>query len=409
MNAGASHIVVIGGGHAGGTVAAFLRQFGCKDPITVIGEEAPLPYQRPPLSKAWLKGEITEKDLLLRPEKFYADQNIGLRQGSRAVSVDARERVVNLGCGATLAYSQLVVATGATPVPLPGTANLAGVLTLRTIDDAESIRKILRPGGTLVVVGGGFVGLEVAATARSLGTNVTVVEREPHLMARVASNELAAFVADHLRKSGVRLELGCTVEAVDSRDGRVTGVRLSNGSKLDTDAVLVGIGARPNDTILRDAGIDCDRGVVVDESARTSDAAIFAIGDCTYRPLPLLGIRARLESVPSALEQARQAASAICGRPAPKPEVPWFWSDQAELRIQIAGLRHDVTETVVRGEPANDRFAIFHLGTGGIVRAVEAVNAAPEFMMGKTLIAQARPVSREKLGNTAIAIRDVAA
>ncbi|MDQ8726230.1 FAD-dependent oxidoreductase [Bradyrhizobium sp. LHD-71] len=408
MNAGASHIVVMGGGHAGGAAVAFLRQFGWKDPITLVCAESALPYQRPPLSKAWLNGEISEKDLLLRPAKFYSDHAIAIRPNVAAVAVDPGQQTVRLGCGASLQYSHLIAATGAHPLAMPGTEGLTGVLLLRTIADAEKIRLAMRAGSNLVVIGGGFVGLEVAATARSLGMSVTIVEREPHLLSRVASRTLAAFVEGFFRRNQVRLELGCTVDSFASDEGRVTGVRLSNGAQLNADAVVVGIGARPNDAILREAGIRCESGVIVDDCARTSHDAIFAIGDCTNRPLPQLGIRARLESVPSALEQARQAASTICGRPAPKPEVPWFWSDQFDLRIQIAGLRHGTTETIVRGEVESARFAVFHLGEGDVVRAVEAVNAAPEFMMGKTLIAQQRPVSREKLSNMAVAIRDVA-
>ena len=408
-NSNAQHVVIIGGDHAGGTAAALLREMGWPGAVTLVCEEAGLPYQRPPLSKGWLKGEVDEKNLTLRPAQFYADHDIVIRQNSRAVAIDRERKTVVLDCGAVVAFSHLIVATGAAPLSLPGAESFADVLALRTIPDAERIRGVLRPGGTLAIVGGGFVGLEVAATARLHGMNVVVIERESQLMARVASAELAGFVAGHFQANGVQLELDRTVEALEGEGEHITGVRLSGGDRLAVDAMIVGIGARPNDMIVRAAGIACERGVIVDESACTSDPAVFAIGDCTNRPLPLYGTRGRLESVPNALEQARQAVSAICGRPAPKAEVPWFWSDQGKLKIQIAGLRLDVVETVTRGDPKVDKFAVFHLDANGVVRCVEAVNAAPEFMMGKNLIAQQRPVSRERLQDLTVSIRDVAA
>jgi 3-phenylpropionate/trans-cinnamate dioxygenase ferredoxin reductase subunit len=408
-NSRAGHVVIIGGGHAGGTAAALLREMGWSGAITLVCEESGLPYQRPPLSKGWLKGEVDAKNLTLRPSQFYTGHDIVVRQNSRAVAIEPGRKTVVLDCGTALAFSHLIVATGAAPLSLPGAESFADVLALRTMPDAERIRGVLRPGSTLAIVGGGFVGLEVAATARLHGMNVVVIEREPQLMARVASAELANFVAGYFEENGVRLELGRTVEGLEGEGERIAGVLLSGGNRLSVDAMIVGIGARPNDEILRQAGIACERGVIVDESACTSDRAIFAIGDCTNRPLPLYGTRGRLESVPNALEQARQAVSAICGRPALKAEVPWFWSDQGKLKIQIAGLRLGVVETVTRGVPNTDRFAVFHLDANGAIRCVEAVNAAPEFMMGKNLIAQQRPVSRERLQDVAVSIRDVAA
>jgi 3-phenylpropionate/trans-cinnamate dioxygenase ferredoxin reductase subunit len=405
----APHVVVVGGGHAGGTSVALLREFGWQHAITLVCEEPELPYQRPPLSKGWLNGEVDENNLRLRPAKFYADHDIVIRSRSRASAVAVGQKNVTLECGTVLSYSHLIVATGASPLSLPHTERFRNVTTLRTVEDAINTRNALRPGGTLAIVGGGFVGLEVAATARQQGMNVIVIEREPQLMARVVSVVLAGFVADHLRDSGVRIVFGHTVESMAGDGDLVTGINISDGSQLAVDAVLVGIGARPNDSILREAGIVCDRGVLVDECARTSEEGIFAIGDCTNRPLPLYGTRGRLESVPSAIEQARQAASAICGRPAPKPEVPWFWSDQGKLRIQIAGLRHAVVYTVIRGDPVSGRFAVFHLGADEVVRCVEAVNSAPEFMMGKSFIAQSCCIDREKLSDTRVSIRDVAA
>ncbi|MEZ5763962.1 MAG: FAD-dependent oxidoreductase [Xanthobacteraceae bacterium] len=404
-----SHIVVLGAGHASGSVVAFLRQYGTAAPITLIGDETALPYQRPPLSKAWLKGETTEAKLLLRPEKFYADQNITLRLGARAARIDRPNRTLLLEDGEKLNYSHLILATGARPRRLPAVDSLDGILHLRTMQDAERIRAALQAGGTLVVVGGGYIGLEVAATARLAGMNVVVIERENRLLARVASEPFGSFIEDSFRRKGVQIELGCTIETFVSEGGRVRAVQLSDGRRIDCDAVLIGIGAVPNDELMRESGLVCGDGVSVDHSARTSDEAIFAIGDCTFRPLPLYDTSGRLESVPNAVEQAKQAASAICQRALPKPEVPWFWSDQFDLRIQIAGLRIGVTESIIRGDPASSSFAVFHLDEDATVRAVEAVNAPTEFMAGKQFINQGKRVVREKLSNAAMSLQDIAA
>lgn len=406
MNAG---IVIIGAGHAGGSAAAFLRQYGWKEAITLVGEEACLPYQRPPLSKAWLKGEAVEKDLQLRPEKFYGDQNIDVKLSTTAVKIDRAQNAVTLSNGETLAYSRLIMATGARARQLPATAGLAGIFHLRSLGDADRLRSAIVPGTTFVVIGGGYVGLEVAATAQSLGAQAVVIEREERLLARVASPELSSFIDAFFRNKGVRIELGTNVETFESRDGNLTGIRLGDGSLIECRAALVGIGADSNDQLLRDAGIDCSSGVIVDASACTSDPNIFAIGDCTFRPLPLYGRTGRLESVPNALEQAKQAAAAICGRPAPKPEIPWFWSDQFDLRLQMAGLRFDIADSVIRGDVSASRFAIFHLDAENRVRAVEAINAPGEFMAGKMMIGKAAPVMRERLQNPDLSMQEIAA
>lgn len=404
-----SRIVIIGAGHAGGSAAAFLRQYGWKDAITLVGDEAYLPYQRPPLSKAWLKGEAVEKDLQLRPEKFYADQNIDLKLATRATAIDRETSIVVLSNGERLPYAHLICATGARARRLPAPDGLSGIQYLRTLDDADNLRSAIAPGSTFVIIGGGYVGLEVAATAQMLGAQAVVIEREQRLLARVASPQLSSFMDDFFRSKGVRIELGTSIDTFESADGRLTGVRLSDGNVLACDNALIGIGADSNDELMRDAGLTCSNGVIVDESARTSDTGIFAIGDCTFRPLPLFGEAGRLESVPNALEQAKQAAAAICGRPAPKPEVPWFWSDQFDLRLQMAGLRFNIADSVIRGDVSASRFAIFHLDAEDRVRAVEAINAPAEFMAGKMIIGKAQPVLREKLQNPDLSMQEIAA
>jgi 3-phenylpropionate/trans-cinnamate dioxygenase ferredoxin reductase subunit len=405
----ASRVVIVGAGHAGGSVAAFLRQYGHTGPIDLIGDEPLAPYQRPPLSKAWLKGEADADSLSLKPVQWYQDNGCHLHLDTTVAGLDRAARTVRLTDGRSLAYDVLILATGARArtLALPG-AELAGVLALRTAADAESLKSCLGAGKRLAVVGGGYVGLEAAASARVLGSEAVIIEREARVLARVACPMLSTFFTDYHQARGVTFELSAGVEGFEGRDGRVTGVRLADGRTLACDAALVGVGAIPNDEIAQAAGLHCKGGILVDAEARTSDPAIFAIGDVTQRPLALYDRTVRLESVPNALEQAKQAASAITGRPGPAPEVPWFWSDQYDLKLQIAGMPFDADTILVRGDPAAAKFAVFHL-KGDQIQAVEAVNAAPEFMMGKSLIGSRKLISRERLANPSVSMKEVAA
>ncbi|WP_336970263.1 NAD(P)/FAD-dependent oxidoreductase [Brevundimonas aurantiaca] len=396
-------ILIIGAGHAGGSVAAFLRQYGHEGPIVLVGEEEAPPYQRPPLSKAWLKGEADLEALLLRPLSFYAEQNIDFRPSTVAVSVDPEAKTVAFHDGSSETYDVLVLATGSTArkLPVPG-GDHPDLLELRTLKDAERLKAVLGPGKRLAVVGGGYVGLEAAASARALGAEAVVIERALRVLARVASETLSAFFTAQHRARGVEIITGAEVVAV-AHDG----VTLADGSTVQADAVLVGVGALACESLARSAGLRCDDGVVVDDQARTSDPAIFAVGDMTRRPIPVHGgVSHRLESVPNALEQAKQAAAAIVGRPGPAPEVPWFWSDQYDFKLQIAGLPFDADRQVVRGDPSAGGFAVFHLN-GDRVVCVEAVNAPPEFMAGKQLIGKATPVDVAKLADQAVSMKAV--
>jgi 3-phenylpropionate/trans-cinnamate dioxygenase ferredoxin reductase subunit len=402
-------VVILGAGHAGGSAAAALRHFGHAGPIALVGEEPLLPYQRPPLSKAWLKGEADEEELQLRPPSFYAEHDIAVRLGITATCIDRSAKQVTLSDGEVLPYDFLIIATGARArrLSLPG-AEMVRTLELRSQADAERLKASIAPGKRLAIVGGGYVGLEVAASARALGAEATVIEREPRILARVACPLLSEFFTAYHHKQGVRFELDAAVEALDGKDGEVTAVRLGDGRSIPCDLVLIGVGALPNQELAEEAGLPCHHGIVVDEEARTADPAIFAIGDVTRRPLPLYGRSFRLESVPNALEQAKQAAAAITGHKPPPHEVPWFWSDQYDLKLQIAGLPFDVEDLVVRGDPANARFAVFHM-KGDAIQAVEAINSPAEFMGGKLLIASQKPVSREKLADPAVSMKEVAA
>jgi 3-phenylpropionate/trans-cinnamate dioxygenase ferredoxin reductase subunit len=345
----------------------------------------------------------------LKPADWYAENNVMLRLGGVAERINRSDKTVTLASGEVIPYDFLVLATGARAreLPIPG-SDLAGVLALRTAADAEQLKNALGPDKRLAVVGGGYVGLEAAASARALGSHAMVIERESRVLARVACETLSHFFQDYHGKHGVAFELNAGVAAFEGRDGHVTGVRFADGRVVACDVALVGVGAVPNDELAKDAGLSTVNGVVVDLEARTDDPSIFAIGDVTHRPLPLYDRQFRLESVPNALEQAKQAASAILGRPGPPPETPWFWSDQYDLKLQIAGLPFDADRQVVRGDVAAAKFAVFHL-KGGLVQAVEAVNAPPEFMAGKQLIAKRTPVDANKLADPSVSMKEVAA
>lgn len=409
MSDPAAHVVILGAGHAGGTAAALLRQYGHEGPITLIGEEPIPPYQRPPLSKAWLKGEADADSLALKPLEFYAEHNIDFRASTRATALDRAAKTVTLSDGSAVGYDVLILATGARAIalPIPG-ADLAGVMFLRTAADAEQLKATVGPGKTLAVVGGGYIGLEVAASGRALGAEVVVIEREARLLARVACEVLSDFFKTYHERHGVTFELDASVVGFEGANGHVTGVKLADRRVIACDAVVVGVGAHPNDELAAEAGLDVARGVVVDLEARTSDPAIFAIGDVAHRPMPVYGRMFRMESVPNALEQAKQAACAITGRPPPPGECPWQWSDQYDLKLQIAGYAFDVDEILVRGDPATARFAVFHL-KGDLVQSVEAINSPPEFMMGKQLILGRKPVSKQRLANPSVSMKEVAA
>jgi 3-phenylpropionate/trans-cinnamate dioxygenase ferredoxin reductase subunit len=410
VNQDSRHIVIAGAGHAGGSAAAMLRQLGWPGAITLIGEEPIPPYQRPPLSKAWLTGEATEESLALRPAKFYPEAAIDLRLGTRVTGIDRAAKTVTLSDATTLSFDYLILALGARArrLAVPG-ADLDGVLELRSAADADRLKAVLRPGARLAVIGGGYIGLEAAASARALGAEVIIIERESRVLARVACSILSDFFQKFHRARGVAIEVDAEVAALEGSGGRVVGVRLGDGRLIPCDAALIGVGAIANDELARDAGLTCHNGVAVDLAARTDDPAIFAIGDCTSRPLPLYSRMGRLESVPNALEQAKQAAAQICGKPPPTPEVPWFWSDQYDLRLQIAGMPFDATEVVVRGDLEAGKFALFHLTADGTVQAVEAVNAATEFMGGRRIIARRKRLTRARIEDMAVSMQELAA
>ncbi|MEU9449009.1 FAD-dependent oxidoreductase [Streptomyces sp. NPDC048277] len=403
MTTAPDRVVVVGAGQAGATLVARLRQGGYRGEIVLLGSETDHPYQRPPLSKAFMAGDLEQ---WLRPAEFYREQGIDIRLGEHVVSLDRAARQVRTASGDAIGYDVLVLATGARPrrLPVPG-ADLDGVITLRTLADARVLRKYLLDGRGLVVIGGGYVGLEVAAVARAHGVEVTVVEREPRVLARTASARFAEFLADRHRARGTRIVTGARLLRFGGRDGRVDGVELGDGSRVGCAAVLVGVGAAPRDELASAAGLACDQGILVDASARTGDPSVLAIGDATRRPVTGADGAVRLESIPSATEQAGQACAAILGTAPPPPEVPWFWSDQFDLKLKIAGLVDDGREVVLRGDPAAGRFALFH-HEDQVVTAVESVGAPAEFAAGRKFIATRRRIDPLRLADAGTRLSD---
>jgi 3-phenylpropionate/trans-cinnamate dioxygenase ferredoxin reductase subunit len=402
-------IVIIGAGHAGGTAAALLHQHGWTGPITLVGAETRAPYQRPPLSKGLMLGKTQPEELALKPEGFYAQKRIDLVTGRRATRIDRDARTVLLDNGGSLPYDHLIIATGARlrVLAVPG-ADMQGVMSLRTADDALQLRAAIREGLKVAIVGGGYIGLEAAASARTLGAEVRVVEREQRLMARVASEELSRFAKAYAESKGVEIDLGATVAGFGGENGRLRTVQLADGRSFDCDLALVGIGVMAEQALAQEAGLPCDDGIVVDGQALTSDPHISAIGDCTRRPIPLFSRTARLESVHNAMEQSKQVSARLCGKPQPVQEAPWTWSDQFDLRLQVAGLISPDDRIVLRTNAAPNSFAIFHVSPAAVIRAVEAINAPMDFAFARMAIAKRLTTPPERLGDTAIPLKEVA-
>lgn len=385
----ASGMVIVGAGQAGVQAAEALRAGGYAGPISLLGAETHAPYHRPPLSKAWLAGEIETAQLTLRAPAMLARRNIDWYSGTRVVRIDRANRRVELDNGLALDYEGLVLATGATPrsLPLPG-GDASGVLALRTLDDANAVagklRKCAENRQPLVVIGGGFIGLEVAAAARKLGVTVTVLEAAPRLLGRVLAPSLSDWYASLHASRGVELVFEASVEAIDTAGGVASGVRLHDGRTYPAGLIVVGIGVQANDELARGAGLPCDHGIVVDACTRTSDPSIVAAGDCTARRLDD-GALLRLESVHNAVEQGRSAAAALLGQMRPFVATPWFWSDQYGTKLQIAGLSVEADGHVVRGNMNDGSFSIFHFQSDRLV-AVDSINAPKDHMLARKLL-----------------------
>lgn len=405
-------VIIVGAGHGGYQVAASLRQAGFSEGICLINDEAHLPYQRPPLSKAYIKGSAGPESLMFRPEKFYLDQKIELIAG-RAVSIDRSARKVLLASGETLAYAHLVLATGARNrlLDLPN-ANLPDVKYLRILDESEALRKIMPSKTRVVVIGAGFIGLEFAATARIKGLAVDVLELAPRVMARAVTAEVSEYFQERHREAGIRVHLGVqatSIEAQGGKDtGKVTGVSLSDGRHLPADLVVVGVGVLPNIELAAEAGLPVAAGIIVDEYLSTSDPNISAIGDCALFASPRFGGSQRLESVQNATDHARCLAARLTGDKKPYDSHPWFWSDQGEDKLQIAGLTTGYDRVVLRGDPANKAFSAFCY-RGEKLLGIESINRAGDHMFGRRLQAMDRSITPEQAADESFDLKSALA
>ena len=391
----AAAVLIAGAGHAGFQLAVSLRQLGYEGRVCLINDEAHLPYQRPPLSKAYLKGEGRPDSLMFRPEKFYHDQHIELI-ADRAVSIDRPARKLLLASGAALDYAHLVLATGARNrlLDIPN-ANQADVLYLRILDESEALRLRIASARHVVVIGAGFIGLEFAATARAKGLEVDVIELGARVMARAVTAEISEYFQQRHTAAGIRIHFGVQATSIESDGTRVTGVSLSDGRHVPADLVVVGVGVLPNIELAAAAGLPVASGIIVDEQLLTSDPDISAIGDCALFASPRFGGSLRLESVQNATDHARCVAARITGNAKTYDGQPWFWSDQGDDKLQIAGLTTGYDRVVVRGDPAQRSFSAFCYREGRLV-GVESVNRAADHVFGRKILGLNRSIAPEQ-------------
>jgi len=378
-------VLIVGAGHGGFQVALSLRQLGFKERICLINDEAHLPYQRPPLSKAYLKGSGGPETLMFRPEKFYADQRIELI-GDRAVAIDRAARKLKLASGGALDYGHLVLATGARNrlIDIPN-ANLANVRYLRILDDSEDLRRRIAASKRVVVIGAGFIGLEFAATARIKGLEVDVLELASRVMARAVTAEVSDYFQARHKEAGIRVHLGVQATAIEAKGEEVTGISLSDGRHIPADLVVVGVGVLPNVELAANAGLPVASGIIVNQHLLTSDNQISAIGDCALFQSPRFGGSLRLESVQNATDHGKCVAARLTGDDQVYDGMPWFWSDQGDDKLQIAGLTTGYDQVVMRGDPAQKAFSAFCYRDGKLV-GIESVNRAGEHMFGRRFL-----------------------
>jgi len=398
-------VVIAGAGHAAGQLVASLKQQKFAGQIVLVGDEPYLPYQRPPLSKKFLSGDMPAERLYLKPASFYDDPQIELRLETLISEIDRDGKTLKTDSG-DIAYDTLILALGSRVCHLPVEgADLDGVHYLRRIADVDGIHAELQHKKNAVIVGAGYIGLEVAAVIRQLGLEVTVVEMADRVMSRVVSPEISDFYQIEHTTQGVKLRLSTGIAAFRG-DGRVSAVETADGELIPADFVVVGIGIIPNVELASDAGLTVEDGIVVNDQCQTSDPSIYAVGDCTSHPNSIYDRQLRLESVHNALEQAKTAVNNICGKETHYSQVPWFWSDQYDLKLQIAGLSMGYDDIVIRGNPADRSFACLYL-KDGILIATDAVNSPKEFVQSKALIAARTVVDREKLADTEVPLKEL--
>jgi 3-phenylpropionate/trans-cinnamate dioxygenase ferredoxin reductase subunit len=401
-------IVVVGGGQAGGELVAALRAAGYAGQLTLLGAEDAYPYSRPPLSKSYLLGESTADDLLIRDKDMYGRQQINVRLRTMVTVIDRQARFVSLDTGEQVPYTTLVLATGGRPrrLPAPELTGPDNVLYVRTRADIDRLRGRFAPGARLVIVGGGYIGLEVASVARRTGLDVTVLEAAPRVLSRVTSPPVSAFFERVHREEGVGIRTGVSIEGFDRRtDGDVTAVRLDGGALVPCDLLLVGIGLIPNTELAEAAGLEVDDGILVNEFLRTKDPHIYAIGDVARFPYAREGAWRRLESVPNASDQAHALAATLVGEMCAYDAVPWFWSNQYDVKLQAIGLTRPDHTVVVRGDlTVGRRLAVFYLEEGKVV-AADVAGSPPDFAMAKKLVARQADVDPHSLADPAISLK----
>lgn len=408
MDKMAGRLVIVGAGQAAFALAAKLRMLKDSRPITVLGNEPVLPYQRPPLSKKYLLGEMSFDRLLFRPEAWYAENDVEIRLSTPVEAIDRDSKSVKLFDGSEIAYGTLALATGATPRRLPSAigGDLEGVFTVRDKADADRLATEMKPGHRLLIIGGGYIGLEAAAVARKLGLDVTLIEMADRILARVAAPQTADAIRAIHAAEGVQIFEKTGLTRLIGDEGRVKAAELSDGRVIDADMVIVGIGVTPNDRLAGDAGLEVQNGIVVDSFGRTSDPAIFAMGDCAVQDWK--GQQVRLESVQNAVDQAEAVAAVLAGGSEPYRPKPWFWSDQYDVKLQIAGFNLGYDETVVRPGAREGSLSIWYFHAGDFI-AVDSINDAKAYVTGKKLLDMGRSVDRATIADPALDLKTLIA
>jgi len=401
-----NRVVIAGAGHASGQVVTSLRQGGFNGDIVLVGDEPYLPYQRPPLSKKFLAGDMTADRLYVKPASFYEEAGVELRLETKIAEIDRAAKCLRTDGDEAIAYDKLILSLGARVrrLPIDGT-DLERVHYLRTIADVEAIRAGFSKGGHLVIIGAGYIGLEVAAVARQAGLDVTVIEMADRVMSRVVSAEVSDYYQIEHTNQGVKLRLSTGVAAIGGKK-RAKSVVTADDEEIPADLVVIGVGILPNTELANAAGLDVNNGIVVDDHCVTSDPDIYAAGDCTLHPNAIYDRMLRLESVHNALEQAKTAAANICGKDTSYCQVPWFWSDQYDLKLQIAGLSEGYDDVKIRGNPAERSFSCLYF-SGGRLIATDAINSPRDFVHSKQLIADGAAIDMARITDTEIALKDL--
>lgn len=395
--------IIVGSGHAAATLATELRSQGWSGNILLIGEESQLPYQRPPLSKTVLTGEKSIEDVLLRPAATYDKADVSVLLGQRVISIDRKRKAVMLSNGDSLCYDKLALCTGARPrcITIPG-HDLQGIHYLRQFSDVVEIRKQIKTGVKAVIIGGGYIGLEAAASLRKQDVEVTLLELAPRVLSRVTAQEVSTFYSRVHTDEGVNIHCDTAVSELVGLNGKVQQVICEDGSSHAADLLIVGVGVLPNIELAADAGLNTGNGILVDEFACTNDPDIVAAGDCTFHPNSMLKCSLRLESVPNAVEQAKSAAASICGNSRRHCSLPWFWSDQYDLKLQIAGFNQGYDKVIVRGDALSSRsFVAFYLREGKLI-AADCINRPKEFMLSKRALTEELPVNIDLLADDSL-------